>query len=116
MRSNEMGRIEEKGAAKWTLMKAPEVARYLLNSCKSLQEFESFMFGSSLYGVGSDFDILIVGPPGELLSQLKGELKIAANELPLDVLYMLPEEAKETGFVTGEGYISLAELASLEKS
>lgn len=69
------------------------------------------MFGSSLSGVGSDFDILIVGPAGEPLSRLKAELRLAGKELPLDVLYMLPTEAGETGFVTSEGCITLAELA-----
>ncbi|WP_122491595.1 nucleotidyltransferase domain-containing protein [Pseudomonas viridiflava] len=98
-------------------MTACEVAKYLLKSCKSLQEFESFMFGSSLSGVGSDYDILIVGPSGEPLSRLKAELSVAGKELPLDVLYMLPAEAEaeETGFVTSEGCIPLARLAASEK-
>lgn len=96
-------------------MRACEVAKYLLKSCESLQEFDSFMFGSSLSGVGSDYDILIVGPSGEPLSRLKAELNVAGKELPLDVLYMLPEEAEETGFVSSEGCISLARLAASEK-
>ncbi|WP_223547305.1 nucleotidyltransferase domain-containing protein [Pseudomonas sp. A-B-19] len=96
-------------------MTAREVAKYLLRSCETLREFESFMFGSSLFGVGSDFDILIVGPSGEPLSRLKAELRIAGKELPLDVLFMLPAEAEATGFVTSEGCISLARLAASEK-
>lgn len=108
-----MGRV--KGAATEPLMTACEVARYLLKSCESLREFESFMFGSSLFGVGSDFDILIVGPSDEPLSRLKAELRLAGKELPLDVLYMLPAEAKETGFVTRAGCITLAQLADSEK-
>jgi hypothetical protein len=96
-------------------MTAREVARYLLKSCESLREFESFMFGSSLFGVGSDFDILIVGPPDVPLSRLKAELRLAGKELPLDVLYMLPAEAEETGFITSEGCITLAQLAESDK-
>lgn len=92
-------------------MTACEVARYILRSCESLREFESYMFGSSLFGVGSDFDILIVGPSGEPLSRLKAELGLAGKELPLDVLYMLLAEAEETRFVTSAGCISLSQLA-----
>jgi hypothetical protein len=94
------------------LMTACEVARYLLRCCGSLQEFESYMFGSSLFGVGGDFDILIVGPSGEPLSRLKAELRIAANELPLDILYMLPAEAETTKFVVREECIALKLLAA----
>jgi len=96
-------------------MSAPEVARYLLGSCKSLGNFESFMFGSSLWGVGSDFDILIIGSSGELLFDLKAELGIAGRALPLDVLYMLPAEAEETGILASLGCIPLVELAKSEK-
>lgn len=97
-------------------MTACEVAEYLLDSCESLREFESFMFGSSLVGLGNDFDILIVGPCGESLSRLKAELGGAASELPLDVLYMLPAEAKITEFVAREGCIPLETLASSLKT
>lgn len=92
-------------------MTACEVARHLLRCCGSLREFESFMFGSSLLGVGSDFDILIVGPSGAPLSRLKAELRVAGWELPLDILYMLPEEARETKFVTRVRCITLKQLA-----
>lgn len=94
-------------------MTAGEVATYLLRCCGSLRAFEPFMFGSALLGVGADFDILIVGPAGEHLSRLKAELSVAANELPLDVLYMLPEEAEATEFVARQGCISLSQLADL---
>ena len=108
-----MGRV--KSAVAEPLMTASEVARCLLKSCESLRGFESFMFGSSLFGVGSDFDILIVGPSGEPLSRLKAELRLAGKELPLDVLYMLPAEAEETGFIRREECIALAQLADSEK-
>ena len=107
-----MGRL--KSAIAEPLMTAGEVAGYLLKSCGALREFESFMFGSSLFGVGSDFDILIVGPSGEPLSRLKSELRLAGEELPLDILYMLPAEERETGFVMSEGCITLAQLACSE--
>ncbi|WP_338893835.1 nucleotidyltransferase domain-containing protein [Sinorhizobium meliloti] len=105
-----MGRVE--GASEERLMTAGEVASHLLNSCGSLREFESFMFGSALFGVGSDYDLLIVGPPGEPLSRLKAEIELAGEELPLDVLYMLPTEAEETEFVLNEGCITLSQLAN----
>lgn len=102
------------GVSAEPLMTASKVARYLLISCAALGEFKSFMFGSSLFGVGSDFDILIVGPSGEPLSRLKSELGLAGKNLPLDVLYMLPEEAEETQFVANTGCVTLAKLAELE--
>ncbi len=95
-------------------MTACEVAKHLLMSCKSLENFESFMFGSSLAGVGSDFDILIVGPSGELLRDLKEELRLAGRHLPLDILYMLPGEAEETKFIEQEGCIALSDLAATD--
>lgn len=104
-----------KSAVAEPLMTASEVARHLLKSCESLRGFESFMFGSSLFGVGSDFDILIIGPSGEPLSRLKAELRLAGKELPLDVLYMLPAEEEETEFVRREKCIALAQLADSEK-
>lgn len=91
-------------------MTAQKVARYLLESCQSLKEFESYMFGSSLYRVGTDFDILIVGPSGEPLSRLKEELKVVGSELPLDLLFMLPSEAVETNFIARERCVLLTEL------
>lgn len=114
MQSYEMGRA--KVVFEERLMTANEVARFLLDTCMSLSEFESYMFGSSLYGVGSDYDILIVGPSGEPLSRLKSELKLAGQELPLDILYMVPAEAKDTKFVTNEGCITLSSLASPDKT
>lgn len=69
------------------------------------------MFGSSLIRSGNDFDILIVGPSGEPLSRLKSEINLAGRELPLDVLYMLPSEVKETAFVLNEGCVPLTKLA-----
>ncbi len=92
-------------------MNGRDVARYLLESCKTLNEFESYMFGSSLNRVGTDFDILIVGPSGEPLSRLKQELKLAGSELPLDLLFMLPSEAVETNFIVRESCVSFTELA-----
>lgn len=105
-----MGRFETTVTGK--VMTAGEVADYLLKTCKTLQKYESYMFGSSLYRTGSDFDILIVGPCGETLSLLKLELAVAGKELPLDILYMLPAEAQGTNFITKQGCIKLSELAS----
>lgn len=95
-------------------MKAPEVAKHILMSCPALSEFHAYMFGSSLIGVGSDFDILIIGPSGRVLSQLKLEIRAAGSMLPLDVLYMLPEEAEETNFVARKKCISLNKLCRIE--
>lgn len=94
-------------------MSASDVASHLLKTCPTLKFFECFMFGSSLFGVGTDYDILVVGPSGEILLQLKVELKLAGAELPLDVLYMLPKEAKETDFVINQKCVSLIHLAAL---
>lgn len=113
MQSAEMGRLEANSAE--GLMTSVDVARHLLGVCPSLRDYESFMFGSSLYGVGSDFDVLIVGPSGEPLARLKKELKVAGAELPLDVLFMLPEEAEHTGFVARERCISLSRLAGSDR-
>ena len=113
MRGVEMGGVETNLEER--LMTAGEVASHLLRTCGALREFKSFMFGSSLFSVGSDYDLLIVGPSGEPLSRLKAELKFAGMELPLDVLYMLPAEAEETGFVVNEGCVSLWQLAISDK-
>ena len=98
------------------IMSAREVAIHLLGECRTLHEYEAFMFGSSLFGIGSDFDILIIGPSGVRLDCLKAELRDAGKELPLDVLYMLPEEARITAFVEGEGCVSLQQLAASDGS
>lgn len=107
-----MARIQSVNSS--PLMSASDVACHLLKTCQTLKFFECFMFGSSLFGVGTDFDILIVGPSGEFLLQLKAELKLAGAELPLDILYMLPEEAKETGFIINRKCVSLTHLAALD--
>jgi hypothetical protein len=93
-------------------MNASEIASYLLSFCKSLASFESFMFGSTLNGIGHDIDILIVGPSGQALSDLKEEMRLAGENLPLHVLYMQPSEVRHTGFVASENCVSLAHLAS----
>lgn len=113
MQGVEMGR--PKGPSAEGLMTATEVAAHLLQTCPSLREFGSYIFGSSLHGVGSDFDILIIGPSGEPLARLKNELKVAGAEIPLDVLCMLPEEAEFTDFVTREGCIPLSQVASFDR-
>lgn len=97
-----------------SLMSVNDVARHLLKTCNSLKFFECFMFGSSLLGVGTDYDILVIGPAGEALIQLKAELKIAGAELPLDILYMLPKEAEETDFVVKQKCVSLSHLVTLD--
>ena len=94
-------------------MNASKVAKHILTSCPTLSEFHAYMFGSSLAGVGSDFDILIVGPSGLVLSQLKSEISAAGSMLPLDVLYMLPEEAEETNFVAKQNCISFHQLCKV---
>ncbi|EPY4186885.1 MULTISPECIES: hypothetical protein [Enterobacterales] len=97
-----------------SLMSVNDVARHLLKTCNSLKFFECFMFGSSLLGVGTDYDILVIGPAGEALIQLKAELKIAGAELPLDILYMLPKEAEETDFIVKQKCVSLSHLVTLD--
>lgn len=94
------------------MMTANEIATFLLKHCRTLSLFDSYMFGSTLYGIGSDIDILIVGPSDESLSMLKQEIVAAGRELPLDVLYMEPSEEIETDFVNRENCVELSVLAS----
>ncbi|MEG8223095.1 MULTISPECIES: hypothetical protein [Sphingobium] len=97
-------------------MTAGEVAAHLLSCCGSLGQFESYMFGSTLRGIGEDIDILIVGLGGDALSQLKREMQAAGECLPLHILYMQPSEARHTDFVTREKCVPLAQLAIAPRS
>lgn len=106
--------VRVQGINSSSLMSVNDVARHLLKTCNSLKFFECFMFGSSLLGVGTDYDILVIGPAGEALIQLKAELKIAGAELPLDILYMLPKEAEETDFIVKQKCVSLSHLVTLD--
>ena len=104
-----MGQAE--GTPERGLMTAREIAVHLLSNCTSLEHFDAYMFGSTLRGVGQDIDILVVGPGGEQLAQLKKEIECAGESLPLHVLYMQPPEERHTRFVTREKCIPLAQLA-----
>lgn len=112
MQGAQMGRSEV--FALTPTMSAREVAKHLIESCSSLKEFDSYMFGSSIRGVGNDFDILIIASSITSIKILKTEIAIAGKELPLDVLYMLPAEALETEFIKRQGCVSLAQLAKLD--
>lgn len=92
------------------LMTRKEVASHLVNTCDAFDGYQPYMFGSFLSGVGSDIDILIIGPAGYRLSILKVEIESAGRELPLDVLYMDCTEAEETNFVIKEKCVALREL------
>lgn len=105
-----MGRVE--GPHEQDLMTASEIAAHLLESCGSLDRFDSYLFGSTLRGIGQDVDVLIVGPAGEALSQLKEEMRLAGEKLPLHILYMLPAELRRTDFVTRENCVPLAQLTA----
>lgn len=65
-----------------------------------------------LGGIGEDVDILVVGPSGDPLSQLKRELLAAGEFLPLHVLYMQPSEERHTDFVAREKCVPLKLLAA----
>ena len=104
-----MGRVER--APGGVMMSANEVASHLLASCPSLEHFEAYMFGSAVAGIGADIDILIVGPGGSLLSEVKSELRSAGEALPLHILCMLPSEALHTQFVAREKCVPLSQLA-----
>ncbi len=103
-----MGRAE--GTSENSLMTAAEVAAHLLGSCSFLEQFSAYMFGSALRGIGEDVDILVVGPGGEALSQLKRELQAASEFLPLHILYMLPSEERRTDFVAREKCVPLEQV------
>lgn len=92
-------------------MTAREVAIHLLKYCHSLEHFDAYMFGSALKGVGEDIDILVVGPAGDHLAQLKKELHIAGESLPLHILFMQPSEEFSTRFMVKEKCIPLTQLA-----
>jgi hypothetical protein len=104
-----MGRVERAPGA--AMMSAGEIASHLLASCPSLEHFEAYMFGSAVAGVGADIDILVIGPGGALLSQVKSELRWAGEALPLHVLCMSPSEALHTEFVAREKCVPLSHLA-----
>lgn len=100
-----MGRAE--GTSENGMMTADEIAAHLLGSCSSLKQFSAYMFGSALRGIGEDVDILVVGPGGDALLQLKRELQAAGEFLPLHILYMLPSEERRTDFVAREKCVPL---------
>lgn len=104
-----MGRAE--GTFKNSLMTTSEIASHLLGNCGSLEQFEVYMFGSALRGIGEDIDILVVGPAGDALSKLKRELRAASEFLPLHILCMQPSEERRTDFVVREGCVQLKKLA-----
>lgn len=109
-----MGRAE--GASENGLMTAGEIAAHLLGRCGSLKQFDAYMFGSTLRGVGEDVDILVVGPGDDALSGLKRELRAAGEFLPLHILYMQPSEERHTDFVARENCVPLAQLTSGSES
>jgi hypothetical protein len=113
VRSDAVGRV--KTAIGTGMMSASEIADHLLASCPSLEHFEAYMFGSGLTGVGADIDILIVGPGGSLLSQVKSELRSAGEALPLHLLCMLPSEALHTQFVGREKCVALSQLVLADR-
>lgn len=92
-------------------MKAGAIAAHLLTCCGSLANFDAYMFGSTLNGVGEDIDILVIGPGGGTLSNLKAEMRSAGEQLPLHILCMLPSEADESEFVLKERCVPLVHLA-----
>lgn len=105
-----MGRFQ--GLHESSVMSATQVAAHLLNTCSSLAAFKSYMFGSYVGSVGVDIDILIIGESDQTLSKLKHELAKAGAQLPLHILYMNPQEAHETDFVSRQNCISLVQLAT----
>lgn len=97
-------------------MTAGEVAQLLLDLCSELAQFEAYMFGSTLRGIGEDIDILVVGPGGDALSRLKAEIAVAEEELPLHILYMQPSEALRSDFVARERCVPLAQLVVVREA
>jgi hypothetical protein len=92
-------------------MKPGAIAAHLLKCCGSLANFDAYMFGSTLNGVGVDIDILVIGPSGEALSNLKAEMRSAGDQLPLHILCMLPSEAEQSEFMLKVQCVPLVELA-----
>jgi hypothetical protein len=100
------------GTSENVLKTASEIAVHLLNCCRSLEQFDAYLFGSSLNGIGEDVDLLIIGPGGATLSELKQELRKAGEFLPLHILYMQPSEEQRTKFVAQQKCVLLTTLAS----
>jgi hypothetical protein len=86
------------------------IAAHLLSRCGALEQFDAYMFGSTLRGVGEDIDILVFGPGGDALSRLKRELRAEGEFLPLHILYMQPSEERRTDFVARENCVPLVQL------
>jgi len=93
-------------------MNASEIAMELLSKCPSLKNYEAYMFGSYLNGIGVDIDVLIVGISHDRFAAVKSELALCSRELPLDVIFMEPDEANETNFVIDAGCVPFEKLTT----
>lgn len=94
------------------IMSAAEVASYLIETCASLSEFKSYMFGSYVKSFGVDIDILVVGEANAKMVALKQEIIKAGERLPLHVFYMNPREIQETNFLEQQKCVPLIQIAA----
>lgn len=94
-------------------MTASEISVHLLGACASPEHFDAYMFGSTLHGFGQDIDILVIGPGGGLLAQIKKEMQCAGQSLPLHILYMQPSEECHSQFVARESAFRSSNLLCL---
>lgn len=101
------------GSTEQGLMTASEISVHLLGACASPEHFDAYMFGSTLHGFGQDIDILVIGPGGGLLAQIKKEMQCAGQSLPLHILYMQPSEECHSQFVARESAFRSSNLLCL---
>lgn len=97
-------------------MDARAIAVHLLARCGSLGQVEAYMFGSTLSGIGTDVDILIVGEDHVVFAELKRELRSAGKHLPLHLLFMEKSEERRFDFVVRERCVPLGVLAQPDVS
>ena len=81
----------------------------LLNSKDDIDDIEVFVFGSvqRREPPHSDVDLLVTYRTTTELKKVQSVLKELDTELPLDVIYMHPEEEQELGFIDGQQCIRI---------
>lgn len=80
------------------------ITKRLLKSNEDIQEIEVFIFGSVQRRESPhlDVDLLVTYRTTSELKRVQSVLKELGMELPLDVIYMYPEEEQEVGFIVGQ--------------
>jgi hypothetical protein len=104
-----VGRIQRIHEKPLTIAK--KIAFHIIEGCPSLNNTETYMFGSTLNGIGHDVDILVIYHDIKALIRIKEEIAKVSESLPLHVLYLDQKEAIETDFVVQQRCVPLSKLA-----